>query len=386
MRPLILLLALAPACYNDKAIETGDTAVVDTDTGLPVDTDTDPVDTDTDPVDTDTDPETDTVVTGDCPHIEVNPSFLEWTDVPLGSVTEKTVTVTNGCDDGDILNVLVTTRPGRGPFARTSSAEMNIAPGASDNVTVEYTADNVDPDRMDLILASNDPNAPELTIHMDAYPVTDGDGDGYDALDAFEGTDCDDTDATIHPDATEVQNAKDDDCDGLADELFLHAGDVYVTEFLADPSAVPDSSGEYIELYNGTANALDLVGWTISSDDGSSFTILGSLLVDAGGYVVLGVDLDFAANGGVTVDYAYDGTTFSLGDTEDSLHLDAGTLGIFDLAYTGDWGVTTGAALGLDLSAYSPANAATSTHWCDATTQLAGGDYGTPGADNDGCP
>ena len=46
----------------------------------------------------------------------------------------------------------------------------------------------------------------------------DGDGDGY-CSDAFsDGDDCDDQDRDVHPDALEVCNSQDDDCDGAVDE------------------------------------------------------------------------------------------------------------------------------------------------------------------------
>jgi len=48
-------------------------------------------------------------------------------------------------------------------------------------------------------------------------PITDQDGDGYDA-EAFGGNDCDDTDPDINISGIEVCNDKDDDCDGEVDE------------------------------------------------------------------------------------------------------------------------------------------------------------------------
>jgi hypothetical protein len=45
----------------------------------------------------------------------------------------------------------------------------------------------------------------------------DADGDGYDAL-ASGGTDCDDGDPGVHPNADEACNGRDDDCDGQTDE------------------------------------------------------------------------------------------------------------------------------------------------------------------------
>ena len=49
---------------------------------------------------------------------------------------------------------------------------------------------------------------------------TDADGDGYPQPEdiAVEGDDCDDRDPTVHPEATELCNGADEDCDGLVDE------------------------------------------------------------------------------------------------------------------------------------------------------------------------
>ena len=46
-------------------------------------------------------------------------------------------------------------------------------------------------------------------------------------------------------------------------------GDLLITEFMADPLNVGDSSGEYFEIYNTTGSPIDINGWIIS-DDGSN--------------------------------------------------------------------------------------------------------------------
>ena len=86
---------------------------------------------------------------------------------------------------------------------------------------------------------------------------------------------------------------------------------VYISEFLADPSAVADTDGEWIELYNAGPDGVNLKGWTIADLDGDSHTIAADLFVVAGGYVVLARNADAAENGGLLVDYVYAGITLA---------------------------------------------------------------------------
>ena len=67
----------------------------------------------------------------------------------------------------------------------------------------------------------------------------DADGDGVDSV-RFGGADCDDDDATVHPDAAELCNERDDNCDGQTDE---GAGTTWFLDADADG-------------YGDTANAL----------------------------------------------------------------------------------------------------------------------------------
>ena len=78
-----------------------------------------------------------------------------------------------------------------------------------------------------------------------------------------------------------------------------------INEFMANPAAVADNLGEYIELHNwGTADA-NLQNWTIE-DGASKDTINVSLVVPAGGYVLLALNDSTPTNGGLTVDFEYE--------------------------------------------------------------------------------
>lgn len=87
-----------------------------------------------------------------------------------------------------------------------------------------------------------------------------------------------------------------------------------INEIMANPgNAVQDSVGEYVEIYNRGTRSVNLQGFQVSDNSGTTentpHTIASSLLVPSGGYVVLGRSNNTAINGGVAVDYVYFGAT-----------------------------------------------------------------------------
>ena len=107
----------------------------------------------------------------------------------------------------------------------------------------------------------------------DAAPTTwyvDGDGDGHanadepveactepsGALTVDEADDCDDTDPSVNPDATEVCNEVDDDCDGDTDEDASDA-ETFYTDADGDGHANPDATVQACTAPSGTASAAD---------------------------------------------------------------------------------------------------------------------------------
>ncbi len=101
----------------------------------------------------------------------------------------------------------------------------------------------------------------------------DADGDGY----AFEIDDCDDTDSSVNPGASEVFDGVDNDCNGMIDEGFTDVdGDGYAFEIDdcddTDSSINPGAS----EVFDGIDNDCDDIideGFTDVDGDGYAFEI-----------------------------------------------------------------------------------------------------------------
>lgn len=166
-------------------------------------------------------------------------------------------------------------------------------------------------------------------------------------------------------------------------------GSVVVTEFLANPNAVLDGSGEWLELHNPTASPVDIEGWTLS-DDGTDFHRIdvggAGLIIPPGGSIVLGNNADINSNGGVLVAYQY--ATFVLANSADEIVLRDALGGQIDRVAYGvlaGWPVPIGAATSLDPNLYDALLNDMPANWCAATTPFGSGDLGTPGAVNPAC-
>ncbi|MFZ5477312.1 MAG: MopE-related protein [Myxococcota bacterium] len=375
----------------------------------------------------DVDDTDDPTFTDACPNIGASESELIWSTIPVGAESSRTVTVTNACSGETSLAISVRI-DGDAVFGVTTTVSA-LAPGESGEVTVTYTpVDEVDSAGV-LVIASNDPDTPELTVGLAGTTGTDADGDGYsseaaggedcddgnpaihpganevwydgidqdcddlsdydqdgdgDDADGYGGADCDDLDADIGPSAPETLDLEDDDCDTWVDEDFVVAGSVVVSEIMHHPLAVADTAGEWFEIANTGAFDIDLVGFVVGGDDGDSVTIEDTTVVAAGGVVVLAVNGSTASNGGAMVDYVYDRTDLSLSSDDNLILTQAGEV-IFDVEWTSAWYDADGASLSLDPDHFAWSDARTSAYWCPARTAMSGGDHGTPAAANDHC-
>lgn len=158
----------------------------------------------------------------------------------------------------------------------------------------------------------------------------------------------------------------------------VNPGDLIVTEVMANPSAVSDTTGEWLELYNTTGHRISLDGLTIADDGSNSHTISDPALgIDPGGYAVLGRNGDSTVNGGFIADYVYD--NFTLGNSSDEIVLKSGGSELFRLVY--DNAPAFGAAgISAELAVYDGHPDAADYQLTPAGMTYGAGDRGTPGS------
>jgi len=160
-----------------------------------------------------------------------------------------------------------------------------------------------------------------------------------------------------------------------------------VTEFMANPKAVSDTEGEWIELFNPGSQPVDINGWTLRDKDTDIHVINagGPLRVPVTGYLLIGRSTDKLLNGGVNVLYAYH-QDFQLANTNDEVELvdpSGKVVESFSYSTAAGFSIPDGASL----SAVSPgADKNKPASWCPEPNAWPGskGDKGSPGA-NPGC-
>jgi hypothetical protein len=177
-------------------------------------------------------------------------------------------------------------------------------------------------------------------------------------------------------------------CQGPAPQ----SGEAVITEFMKDPATVADTRGEWVEIYNALPWRLNIEGWTISDDGGSSHVINAGgagVRCRPGHYLVIGNNGDMSLNGGVHEDYTYSG--FVLGNTSDQIILTRPGGGVVDrVAYdaVAPWPNGAGKSIALKIAARDAFANDDGANWCLSSTPISGTnpDTGTPSADNDACP
>lgn len=153
------------------------------------------------------------------------------------------------------------------------------------------------------------------------------------------------------------------------------AGQLVISEVLANPTGASDATREWFELANVGAAAFDLNALTVGRIDaaGAPITSARCLPVAAHGLAVLARTVDASVP---RVDATF---AFGLVDTHGDIQI-AGPAGVLDrVRWTS---VTSGVSAQVDPAFLTPDGNDDPAHWCAATTAY-GDDLGTPGAIND---
>ncbi|HID37967.1 MAG TPA: T9SS type A sorting domain-containing protein, partial [Calditrichaeota bacterium] len=164
---------------------------------------------------------------------------------------------------------------------------------------------------------------------------------------------------------------------------FADTPDIVINEIMQNPDVVADDKGEWYELYNAGDTEVDINGW-IMKDNGTNIDTIQNgapLVIQPGGYLVLGKNGDTSVNGGVNVDYVYD--NFNLGNSSDEiiLYLSDGISVVDRVEW--DNGSTFPDPTGKSMELINPAfDNNDGNNWAEALTIYGDGDYGTPGAQN----
>lgn len=204
-------------------------------------------------------------------------------------------------------------------------------------------------------------------IHIDTSP------DGYDAISIS----VDESFQTI------LVNLTDDGASIPEEPIGPGNGNLLITEVMCDPDALPDASGEWIEIYNNSGEIINLNGMILRRSGTSTLhTIESDVILAPGNYAVIGK----TASATDHVDYVCSWLSLTNSGNELSIEANDGTvLCCIDFRVEGFSIPPAGKSLQLDPSVTDITAAREGSNWCTSTLQYSTGDYGTPGSVNSVC-
>ncbi|MBN2541846.1 choice-of-anchor J domain-containing protein [bacterium] len=168
------------------------------------------------------------------------------------------------------------------------------------------------------------------------------------------------------------------------DDVCILVPELVINEIMKNPSEVIDVNGEWFEIYNNGLLPVDINGWVIHDLDFDQDTITSvtPVIIHPDSYFILGVNGDPGTNGGVTVDYVYDGSDFTLGNADDEIYLE-NTLGtVIDFVEYDD-GITFPDPEGASMELIHPdLDNNIGYNWIAGSETYGDGDLGTPGEPN----
>ena len=168
-------------------------------------------------------------------------------------------------------------------------------------------------------------------------------------------------------------------CDEVAPAP-IAPGDLRVSELQRNPSVVPDSNGEYIEVVNVGAQPVALDGLQLSDNSGT-VTLASNYQLIPGRAILFQRDAAPSRNGGQPLGAALPFGAIALSNTTDSVTLRSGSVVVDSVAYSAGFPGGNGvAAERVDLARGPGVPGA--WNFANAVTPYGSGDRGTPGVRN----
>ncbi|MFM7199600.1 MAG: MopE-related protein [Myxococcota bacterium] len=162
--------------------------------------------------------------TGEKGSVNAQPNPLLFGEVPTDETRDRELVLTNDGEGDLALSEVVPASSFASTLSIVSSTAdlpITLEPGQGLTVTVRFTPETRGDYTGTLLVVSDDPEFPEYEVQATATGITpvDEDGDGY----TPGGGDCDPQDPTTHPNADELCDGVDNDCDGDVDEDAIDA-------------------------------------------------------------------------------------------------------------------------------------------------------------------
>jgi hypothetical protein len=158
------------------------------------------------------------------------------------------------------------------------------------------------------------------------------------------------------------------------------AGNLVITEVMANPAGASDTGKEWFEVTNSTGGPLDLGGVLVTRGS-NQFVIPAGSSIPSGAFFIFAGNSSAAANGGlphVDVDY---GAALQLVDSSFDLSLRAAGILVDAVSFT--TAMPDGSSRELKSTNLTATDNDNEANWCTSTTAYGAGGNGTPGAAND---
>jgi len=159
-------------------------------------------------------------------------------------------------------------------------------------------------------------------------------------------------------------------------------GSLVIHEVMANPKAVADSDGEWIEVRNVGAEPVDLRGVAVS-DGTRTMPIEESLVIEPGGVAVLARNGDPGVNGGVLAQGVL--PRMQLPNESGTVRITCGDVLLDQVRWERGWAIREGSSLSLDPGGSDPDRNDSPAWWCRGSEAWDGGDLGSPGRINPPC-